>query len=37
MGNWDLPDIYALALGSAALKLGIYIRQIPLAHVITIT
>jgi len=22
MGNWDLPDIYALALGPAALRLG---------------
>jgi len=21
MGNWDLPDIYALALGPAALRL----------------
>ena len=34
MGNRDLPDIYAHALGPAALGLGhIYIRQIPLAHV----
>ena len=32
MGNRDLPDIYTLALGS-----GVYIRQIPLAHGITIT
>ena len=38
MGNRDLPDIYAHALGPAALGLGhIYIRQIPLAHVITYT
>ena len=39
MGNRNLPDIYAHALGPAALRLGhiyIYIRQIPLAHVITI-
>ena len=35
MGTWDLPDIYAHALGPAALGLGH--RQIPLAHVITIT
>jgi len=26
MGNWDLPDIYALTLGPAALRLG-YIYQ----------
>ena len=32
MGNRDLPDIYTLALG-----FGVYIRQIPLAHGITIT
>ena len=32
MGTRDLPDIYARTLG-----LGIYIRQIPRAHVITIT
>ena len=32
MGNQDLPDIYTLALGPAALGLRyIYIRQIPLA------
>ena len=38
MGNRDLPDIYAHALGPAALGLGhIYIRQTPLAHVITYT
>ena len=38
MGNRDLPDIYAHALGPAALGLGhIYIRQIPLAYVITYT
>ena len=45
MGTRDLPDIYAHALGPAALGLGhmrpegvgIYIRQIPLAHVITYT
>ena len=38
MDNRDLPDIYAHALGPAALGLGyIYIRQIPLAHVITYT
>ena len=34
MGNRDLPDIYTLALGPAALGLR---RQIPLAHVITYT
>ena len=34
MGKRDLPDIYAL--GPAALgPEGIYIRQIPLAHVIS--
>jgi len=27
MGNWDLPDIYAFALGPAALGLG-YIYQV---------
>ena len=32
MGTRDFPDIYVRALGPAAL--GIYIRQIPLAHVI---
>ena len=47
MGTQDLPDIYARTLGPAALGLGhiyqrplglgIYISQIPLAHVITIT
>ena len=38
MGNQDLSDseIYATAFGPAALRLGhIYIRQIPLAHVVT--
>ena len=35
VGTRDFPDIYARALGPAAL--GIYIRQIPRAHVITIT
>ena len=34
MGTWDLPDIYANALGPG---LCIHIRQIPHAHVITIT
>ena len=35
MGTRDLPNIYAQALGPAALGLGhIYIRQIPNAHVI---
>ena len=35
VGTQDFPDIYACALGPVAL--GIYIRQIPRAHVITIT
>ena len=38
MGNRDLLDIYAHALGPQARGLvHIYIRQIPLAHVITYT
>ena len=37
VGNRDFPDVYARALGTAALGLvHIYIRQIPRAHVITI-
>ena len=36
MGKRDLPDIYALARGPQAQGRGhIYIRQIPIAHVIT--
>ena len=40
MGKRDLPDIYALICliyMSKPKGEGIYIRQIPLAHVITIT
>ena len=35
MGTWDLPDIYACALGPVGL--GICIRQIPHACVVAIT
>ena len=35
MGKRDLPDIYALARGPQAPGHGIYIRQIPIAHVIS--
>jgi len=36
MGKRDLPDIYALARGLQARGFGhIYIRQIPIAHVIS--
>ena len=38
MGNRDLPDIYMLMpSGLQPSGLGIYIRQIPLAYVITYT
>jgi len=37
MGNQDLPDIYALTLRPAALRLGHIYQANPLAHVITIT
>ena len=36
MGKRDLLDIYALARGSQAEGVGIYIRQIPIAHVISV-
>ena len=34
MGTWDLPEIYAYALGLWPSGLGIYIRQIARAHFI---
>ena len=37
MGNWDLPDIYPSPSGLRPSGSEIYIRQIPLAHVITYT
>jgi len=38
MCTHDLPDMYALSLWACGpWALGIHIRQIPLAHVITIT
>ena len=38
IGTWDLLDIYAHALGPAGPQAwGIYIRQIPCAHLITFT